>query len=469
MKELPIEFVSRMKALLGHDGFARYEKALSEPSSRALRVNTDKIQLSDFEAAVDFEIEKIPYVQNGYFFSCERIGNHPFHHAGMIYVQEPAAMMPAECIDVSPDWKILDLCAAPGGKSTQLKNKLGDRGILVSNEIVPSRCKVLVGNIERLGLSNTVVTCENPERIATSYPKYFDMIMVDAPCSGEGMFRKEEVAIDEWSVDNVKRCAARQSEILECAARALKNGGYIVYSTCTFSLEENEMTVDSFLSAHPEFEILPVKDCISDNSEDGILFDGCRCEGIRYARRVYPHTGRGEGQFMALLHNVCEPDAQNMPTASLKKQKHERVSNAKSLAAKNCAEMKEVTDFLGGILVSYDKEAVKLRNGSAVYFSHELAPCDVTVFSCGVNIGEIKKHYIQPHHSLFMALGGSFKRKLELSPDSEELKRYLHGEELSVDLADGWAAVTVCGCSVGGVKVVSGVAKNHYPKGLRTK
>ena len=469
MKALPIEFVSRMKTLLGDDGFARYEKAISEPSLRAFRVNTDKIPLREFEAAVDFEIEKVPYVQNGYFFGCDRIGNHPFHHAGMIYVQESAAMMPAECLDISPDWKILDLCAAPGGKSSQLKNKLGERGLLVSNEIVPSRCKILVGNIERLGLLNTVVTCENPEKIAEEYPKFFDMIMVDAPCSGEGMFRKEEVAIDEWSLDNVKRCAVRQAQILECAARALKRGGYIVYSTCTFSLEENEMTVDRFLSAHPEFEILPVKDCIRDNSEDGIFFDGCQCKNISYARRVYPHTVRGEGQFMALLHNVSEPYAQDIPKASSKKQKLERGSSSKSVLGKDGAEMKAVTDFLDGILTSYDKNAVQLRNGRAVYFSHEIFQSNVTVFSCGVNIGEVKKNYIQPHHSLFMALGGSFKRKLELSTDSEELKKYLHGEELSVDLDDGWAAVTVCGCAVGGVKVVSGVAKNHYPKGLRTK
>lgn len=469
MKALPTEFIGRMRMLLGEDGFARYEKALSEPSFRAFRVNTDKIPLGEFEAAADFEVEKIPYVQNGYFFKCDRIGNHPFHHAGMIYVQECAAMMPAECLDISPEWRILDLCAAPGGKSSQLKNKLGDNGLLVSNEIVPSRCKILVGNVERLGLLNTVITCEGPEKIAKEYPKYFDMIMVDAPCSGEGMFRKEEIAIDEWSVDNVKRCAVRQAQILENAAKALKNGGYIVYSTCTFSLEENEMVVDSFLSAHPEFEILPVKDCVRENSEDGILFEGCQCKNIGYARRVYPHTGRGEGQFMALLHNVSEQDEKNYPTASSKKQKRERTANIKSVTAKDGAEMKSVTDFLDGVLTSYDRSAVKLRNGCAVYLSHEFIQGDVTVFSCGVNIGEVKKSYIQPHHNLFMALGSRFKRKLELPIDSEELKKYFHGEELLVDLDDGWAAVTVCGCAVGGVKVVSGVAKNHYPKGLRTK
>ena len=188
----------------------------------------------------------------------------------MIYVQEPAAMSPAECLDINPDWKILDMCAAPGGKSTQLKNKLGENGILVSNEIIPSRCRILTGNIERLGLLNTVTTCMDSKKISLNFPKTFNMIMVDAPCSGEGMFRKEPKAIEEWSFQNVKACSIRQTEILENAANALANGGYIVYSTCTFSLEENEMVVDNFLKNHPEFEIIPVTERVQKYTANGI-------------------------------------------------------------------------------------------------------------------------------------------------------------------------------------------------------
>ena len=180
MKDLPIEYKKRMKTLLG-DEYESYEKALLEPPVRAFRVNTDKISLDEFEKINVFSSEKIPYVENGFYLNYDKIGNHPYHHAGMIYVQEPAAMAPAECIDINPDWKILDMCAAPGGKSTQLKNKLGENGLLVSNEIIPSRCKILTGNIERLGLNNVVTTCMDTGRLAKTFPKTFDMIILDPP------------------------------------------------------------------------------------------------------------------------------------------------------------------------------------------------------------------------------------------------------------------------------------------------
>ena len=223
MKELPIRYKERMQILLGKD-FENYEKALSEAPVRAFRVNTDKISLEDFQKINIFSKEKIPYVENGFYLNFDKIGNHPFHHAGMIYVQEPGAMAPAECVEIDPEWKILDMCAAPGGKSTQLRNKLSENGILVSNEIIPSRCKILTGNIERLGLRNTVTTCMDTKKLAKTFPDTFDLIMVDAPCSGEGMFRKEEIAIDEWSEENVRMCAERQKDILENAGVCLKDG-----------------------------------------------------------------------------------------------------------------------------------------------------------------------------------------------------------------------------------------------------
>ncbi len=450
MRELPKQFEDRMKSLLGEE-FEAYFSELQNPPVRAFRVNTDKISLEEFERINIFSGEKIPYVENGYYLDYEKIGNHPYHHAGLIYVQEPAAMAPAECLDINPDWCVLDMCAAPGGKSTQLKNKLGENGVLVSNEIIPARCKILTGNIERLGLKNCVVTCMDTERLSKTFENTFDLVMVDAPCSGEGMFRKEEVAVTEWSESNVQMCSVRQSEILENAVRAVKSGGYIVYATCTFSLEENEMVIDAFLKNHPEFEIVKANERVIAATADGIRFDGCECENIHFARRFYPHKAKGEGQFMAVLHHKGE--WMNSDFARAKEQK----------AAK------EVTLFLEETLTDYNKDYVSLYNGNPVYYNNRISVPDGKAFCCGVTIGEIRKNYILPHHQFFMALGDKFKRKINLSADSEEIKKYLCGEEFETTAENGWAVVMVDGVSLGGAKVSNGRAKNHYPKGLRMR
>ncbi len=449
MKNLPIDFVNRMKALLG-DEYPLYEKALNEPPVKAFRVNKTKISINEFEKINPFGNEKIPYVEGGYYLNFEKVGNHPFHHAGLVYVQEPAAMASAECIDIDPDSKVLDMCAAPGGKSTQLKNKIGNGGLLVSNEIIPARCKILTGNIERLGLKNCVTTCMDTARLAATFPETFDVIMVDAPCSGEGMFRKEPVAIDEWSIENVKMCAERQSDILDNAVKCLCSGGTIIYATCTFSLEENEMQIDAFLKRHSDFEIIPVKDAVKDASQEGINYDGCECKNIHFARRFYPHTSRGEGQFMAVLRH-----------------KGEKATAYKQSKKQNVKLNPVLTDFLDDTLQSYNKDDVMLYGDTPIFYSGDIEIKKGNAFMCGVTIGEIKKNYVLPHHQLFMAYGDSFKRKIDLDPNGEDITKYLHGEEIKSDLPNGWAAVTVCGVAVGGAKVSNGVAKNHYPKGLR--
>ena len=451
MKDLPIKYTERMMNLLG-DEYKDYVSALSDSPVRGFRVNTDKIALDDFMNINLFSTDIIPFVENGFYLEFEKIGNHPYHHAGMIYVQEPAAMTPAECIDIEPDWKIVDMCAAPGGKSTQLKNKLGDKGVLVSNEIIPSRCKILTGNIERLGLRNCVTTCMDTAKLARTFPKTFDLVMCDAPCSGEGMFRKEEIAIDEWSPENVIMCAERQREILENASKLVADGGYIIYATCTFSLEENEMTVDGFLKMHPEFELIPVKESVRNNTADGIEFDGCECKNIKFARRFYPHKSKGEGQFMAVLHNTFEKSYKS----TVKQSNKYKIDSI-------------IKVFLDDTLSDYDESNVLIYNGNPVYFTPDFEIPKGAAFCCGITIGEIKKNYILPHHQFFMAMGKNFKRKIELPCNSDKIGKYLHGEEFETECENGWAVVTVNGCTLGGVKVVNGRAKNHYPKGLRTK
>ena len=448
MKRLPEEYVERMKSLLGED-YSRYESELNNPPVKAFRVNTDKISLEEFEKYNVFSKEKIPYVQNGFYLDYEKIGNHPFHHAGLIYVQEPAAMAPAECLDIDEAWCVLDMCAAPGGKSTQLKNKLSENGVLVSNEIIPSRCKILAGNVERLGLHNTIVTCMDTARLANTFEGVFDLVMVDAPCSGEGMFRKEEIAVDEWSADNVTACAERQAEILDNAVKVLKSGGYIIYATCTFSPEENEMTVDAFLKRYPEFEILPVNERVRESTCDGIKFSGCSCENISFARRFYPHKALGEGQFMALLHH--KGDHTKSPSAVMQNQKI------------GC----EVLEFLNDTLTFYNPDYVREYNGNYVYYNGRLPIEKGQAFCCGVTVGTLQKGRIVPHHQFFTALGKNFKRRINLTLDDERLKKYLHGEEIETDCENGWAVVTVEGYALGGAKVSNGTAKNHYPKGLR--
>lgn len=448
MIKLPSGFEKRMAGFLGKE-FECYKQALNLEPCRAFRVNTNKISLEEFEKINPFGSEKIPYVENGFYLQYERIGNHPYHHAGLVYVQEPAAMAPAECTDIDPDWWVLDMCAAPGGKSTQIANKLYKNGVLVSNEIIASRCKILSGNIERLGIKNAVVTCADTAFLAKTFPKTFDLIMVDAPCSGEGMFRKEAAAVSEWSEENVLKCAARQTEILENAVKLLKDGGTIIYATCTFSLEENEMVIDRFIKAHPDFCLVKPKKEVVDATTDGVLFDGCETQNIHYARRFYPHKGRGEGQFMAVLKNTnSKPSLKNTLKAA---QRIEKI----------------VFDFLDDVLESYDKSAVKTVNGTPVYFESDFNLNGIKPFLCGVTIGEIRKNYILPHHQLFSALGDKFKRKINLSADDKRVLQFLHGEEIEVECENGFAAVLVDGVALGGVKVVNGTAKNYYPKGLR--
>ncbi len=446
---LPIDFTKRMKELLAEE-YENFEASYSEKPVRSFRVNTNKISEENFEKINPFGGEKIPYAENGFYFSCDGIGNHPYHHAGMIYIQEPSAMAAVASVDIQPDWNILDLCASPGGKSTQAAAQ-NPNGVLVSNEIVPSRCKTLTGNIERMGFQNVVTTCADAKRIASLYGEAFDLVIVDAPCSGEGMFRKDENAQREWSVENVLRCAERQREILDEIKTTVKHGGFLLYSTCTFSLEENEKNIDLFLGENKNFELLEVKDCVKKITADGIFFDGCNEKNISRCRRFYPHVSKGEGQFIALMRKTDGLGIEELPPNALK-------DIPKS-------EQKIIFDFLDEALISYNQKAVKKYKENFVYFDSDF-PVPNGAFSCGVTIGSLQKNYIKPHHQFFSAMGNLFRQKIELAP--EQAKKYIHGETVGCEYDKGWCAVTVEGCPIGGAKAVNKTAKNHYPKGLRT-
>ena len=446
---IPSEFEKRMKELLGKD-YAEYENAIGEKAVRSFRINTNKISEEKFLEMNPFGGEKISFADGAYYFDYDGIGNHPYHHAGMIYVQEPAAMAAVACVDIKPDWNILDLCAAPGGKSTQAALKNPD-GIIVSNEIIPSRCKILTGNIERMGLKNAVTTCTDAERLSDLFGEEFELVIVDAPCSGEGMFRKDDTAVNEWSEANVWRCSQRQKEILSHINKVVKADGFLLYSTCTFSLEENEKIIDGFLEEHGEFELVRVNEAVEKVTADGINFDGCKTENINYCRRFYPHISKGEGQFIALLHKKYGNEAEA-----------KRESALKEIPKK---EQKIVFDFLDDVLINYNKKSVKKHKENIVVFNSDFCVPNGVAFSCGVTVGSVQKNYVKPHHQFFSAMGNDFKRKINLS--AEQAEKYLRGNSIECNCENGWAVVMIDGCTVGGVKVVNGVAKNHYPKGLR--
>lgn len=436
------KYLERMRRLLGEDGLKEYLAELGRPSPRALRVNVLKGRA---EKLSDMKLSPVPYSENCYYFDHDRIGNHPLHHAGLIYVQEPGAMVPVASVDIKSDWKIFDTCSAPGGKSLQAAAFLGDDGFILSNEINAPRARIMAGNFERMGVKNSVITSAPVDKVAESFPYYFDLVIVDAPCSGEGMFRKEEDAVRDWSEENVKMCAERQQGILQSASRSVKGGGYLLYSTCTFSPEENEETVNAFLESNGDFELVSPKGSVIPYTVSGI--------GDERFRRFYPHVAPGEGQFAALMKR--RGDEEEAP----------RIRSALGELTRD--ERKTVEDFLRDTLTDFDPSFIKKFKDSAVYVDPRIPVPERVTYSCGVTLGEVKKGYFQPHHQLFSALGGLFRRKIDLPLDDQRLSAYLKGESICCDTENGWCVILADGISLGGGKAVNGQIKNHYPKGLR--
>ena len=474
-KELPEAFIEQMKALL-KDEWEDFFQSYENDRYQALRFNLLKkgLKPDDYEELLGRFSEEteaheaVAWAEHGFYYGQdERPGRHPYHEAGVYYIQEPSAMSAAALLAPKPGMRVLDLCAAPGGKTTQLAACMEQKGLLVANEIHPARCKILSQNVERMGITNAIVTNEDSGRLAEHFPAYFHAILVDAPCSGEGMFRKNPEAVDEWSMDNVRACAKRQREILDNAAQMLLPGGRLVYSTCTFSVEENEQTIEAFLEKHPEFEIAET---------DAPWFSQGIGEGeLRHTFRLWPHKLHGEGHFAAVLRkkgNLSEDWAQEQQS-----QRAER-SATKPGSVPDKQQREALKEFLDTVL--QPATADWILEGNFVLFKEQLyrlppqAPSlrGLRVLRAGLHIGEFKKNRFEPSHALALALGKEdVTGWLSLSAEDPRIRAFLRGESLTVGdeagLKKGWCLVAVDGYSLGWGKYAAGQLKNHYPKGLR--
>lgn len=452
----PEAFLERMKTLLGGE-YGDFLKSTECAPSRALRINPFKLAdgrpTEGMQSALS--LTPVPYAENGYFFDAERIGATPWHHAGAFYVQDPGAMSAVAAVPIAKGAKILDLCAAPGGKSHQAISAAGREGLLVANEYIPSRAKTMVGNFERLGIPNAMVTSLDTAVLPTLFDSYFDLVICDAPCSGEGMFRKNELAAGEWSEGAVLASAKRQTEILKNAASLVRVGGYLLYSTCTYAPEEDEEIVDAFLAAHPDYRLVPVAESIRAVTADGILPKGAACGELAKCRRFYPHRSRGEGQFFALLVRSVGTQTPSIlyKDASLPLSKEEN---------------RLLSDFLSSAAPGLPPLVFRKVGDRIAALTSPFPIPKASVFSVGVTVGVVERARLIPHHQFFSAYGSFFSRKVDLSSDDPRLTAYLHGEEIFSEGESGYVAVLSDGIPLGGGKRVGDRIRNYYPKGLRT-
>ena len=427
MTKLPQQFIERMKKDLPESEWGAFFAIYDGMPYTGARVNTLKARLADTPFA---GYKRVDWEENG-FYTEEKIGAHPYHFAGVLYSQEPSAMCSAPLLEVQAGERVLDLCSAPGGKGTRLAADLQGSGIIILNEPVLSRAKILSQNVERMGIENAVVTCAYPNALTEILPEYFDKIMVDAPCSGEGMFRKNaDVALSEWSEENVALCADRQAEILSCAVKMLKGGGKLAYSTCTFAPEEDERQVENFLRAHPQMRLIKQE-------------------------KLYPHHIAGEGHFVALFEKTAGGECAAKPA-----------KRPISRAAEKLYREFEKTFFM-----SFRAENLCETGGALYAFPADMPDLGKThILRAGVRLGEVANGRFEPSHALVMARKkADFCNAVDLDLSDERVEKYLRGETFLQDGANGWCAVLVDGYSLGLGKRVNGTVKNHLPKGLRKR
>ena len=427
---LPQAFLDRMEKQLGAE-YPAFLASLERPRAVALRFNP----LKGDQPELDFVGDNVPWEKMGYYYDPEaRPGLHPYHEAGVYYLQEASAMAPVQLLDPQPGERICDLCAAPGGKTTQIAGRMAEEGVLLCNEINPKRAKILSRNIERMGVANALVTNEHPQKLAQHLPEYFDRVLIDAPCSGEGMFRKEEAAVTDWSLETVEMCARRQAEILDSGAAMLRSGGRLVYSTCTFAPEEDEMAVAEFLRRHPEFEPETVIAPWFEAGENGSF-------------RMWPHKLLGEGHFAAVL-----------------RKKGENKDNYE----------KTIGEKLPKCWLEFAKQMdIQLPEGRAIFFGESLFWTSaqlpqlrgLKVLRPGLELGKVKKDRFEPAHALALWLKNCANTE-DFAPDSQQIAAYMHGDVVPSE-KKGWCLITVGGFSLGWGKGDGRVLKNHYPKGLR--
>ncbi|MDD7078679.1 MAG: RsmB/NOP family class I SAM-dependent RNA methyltransferase [Lachnospiraceae bacterium] len=466
--ELPQEFLERMERMLGEE-YEEFLRTYEEPRKFGLRVNTLKISVDEFVKLAPFHLTPIPWIDNGFYYEREDDpARHPFYYAGLYYLQEPSAMTPANILPVTPGEYVLDLCAAPGGKATALAAKLQGQGLLVANDISASRAKALLKNLEVFGVKNSFVTNAVPIRLAEQFEETFDKILVDAPCSGEGMFRKDVANAKAWSLEKVDTCARTQRDITLQAVKMLRPGGMMLYSTCTFAEEENEGTIAYLLENCPEMELteIPWQEGYT-HGRTGKNPELSKCV------RIFPHKMEGEGHFLALLKKKGAHCSLHQKTA--------RTSGKPSKE-----EEKILMEFLKDVSMDWSMEQIEVRAGQ-VYFVPEMLHLKgrIPFLRNGLYLGEIKKNRFEPSQSFAMALKGpamtSGSREKSLGEyascvnfdySDERVRRYLCGETVEVDdlsptRPKGWQLVCVNGYPLGWGKLVNGTLKNKYHPGWR--
>ena len=499
MVSLPREFEIKMKKLLG----AEYEEFLDSydrPRNFGLRVNVDKISTEEFEKKAPFHLTKIPWTENGYYYEEQDMpARHPFYYAGLYYLQEPSAMTPASRLVSQPGDRVLDLCAAPGGKATELGARLHGKGVLVANDISASRAKALLKNVEVFGIRNSFIVNEVPAKLAENFPEFFDKILVDAPCSGEGMFRKDPAVAKVWDGNKPFECAKQQKEIITRAAQMLAPGGDLLYSTCTFSPEENEQVIQFLLDSREDMEIREIKpfEGFAPGRPD-VAYEGWNSEesenrkmgsdDLKKCVRIWPHKMAGEGHFLALLHKRTPGEDVGHHVAENPVQGD--ISDIKGIGK---PETKALTEFFADVSMEMNWKQVEVRKGQVYLVPEALGARKGLVFlRNGLYLGEIRKDRFEPSQSFAMALKKKeYMAVIDLDYSDMRVEKYLRGETLDVDdivaknlqaaseadlpkavrkrLEKGWQLVCVNGYPLGWGKLVNGTLKNKYHAGWRMK
>lgn len=453
--QLPNEFVTKYKKLMGAEA-DEFLAALAQSSSSGFRENP--LKNGQPVTTIKEATGKVPYVSTGYYGQVN--GKSLDHVTGWVYSQEPSAMFVGEVVDPQAGERVLDLCAAPGGKTTHLVAKMNNQGLLVANEIFPKRAKILAENLERWGAKNAVVTSESPADLEKQFPHYFDRILVDAPCSGEGMFRKEPAGIEYWSPEYPAECANRQQKILSSAMKMLKPGGTLVYSTCTFAPEEDEQNISWLLKNYPALELVPIKKATGMDDGRPEWADGN--EELKRTVRLFPHHLKGEGHFIAKLVNG-EPDS----TSSHRKKKHRR--KKQSIVKPDKEQIKLFNQFATNVFPNYQPHQLILFGDQLYDLPLEEVKIEgLTVLRPGLHLGTFKKKRFEPALAWALAsLPSEASRVIELS--KEQWQQYVHGDVVNIDsdLTNGWYLLVCNEHTVGFGKLVGQTVKNFYPKGLR--